>query len=144
MKLPGGAFMTIELLLKQVFRQIKGVWNKSISEFTVFQVPGVQNNQYTKVCIWGWLFQLRFICKVQYGLTHLSESWCSLSLVTTSPSCLLPFIGLDHCPYTMVLEQQFNREKANTTNPLEAIAAEFTQHNFQHNLLVKGCHKASQ
>ena len=83
MKLPWRAFMTIELLLKQVFKQIKGVWNKSISEFAVFQVPGVQNNQYTKVCIWGWLFQLPFICKVQDGLTHLSESWCCLSLVTT-------------------------------------------------------------
>ena len=55
----------------------------------------------------------------------------------------MPFIGLDHCPYAMVLEQHFNREKANTTNPLEAIAAELTQHNFQHILLVKGATRAA-
>ena len=83
MKLPVGAFMRTELILKQMFRLTIGVWNKSISEFSVFQVPGVQNNQYTKVHIWGWLFQLPFSCKEQDGLTHLSESCCCLSLVTT-------------------------------------------------------------
>ena len=62
--------MTTELLLKHVFRQIKGDWNKSISEFAVFQVPGFQIINTPKCVFAGGFFG--YPSFVRYKMASLS------------------------------------------------------------------------